>query len=221
MRPCGMIGSMTDRIDAVILAGGTAERLGGASKADLRLGGARLLDLVLGSIRALRGEREGHDVVVAPPSVRMPAGTLRTMEAPPGSGPLAGIGAGLALLPDDMVLPPEDGDLVLVCAVDSPGIRRWAPLLLNALVTDGAGGTGGTDGAVAMGGEPEPFRQYLQGAYRRRPLDEVLAAAGSLDNRSVRGVLKRLRLIDVPVDADLCRDLDTPEDLAWWRRHFT
>lgn len=202
-----MIPGMTDdRIDAVILAGGTAERLGGASKADLLLSGRRLLDLVLGSIRELRAERDGRDVVVAPASVETP--TLRTMEDPPGSGPLAGIGAGLELLP-------HDAGLVLVCAVDSPGIGAWAPALLQAMEA----GTD-ADGAIVLGGEPEPFRQYLQGIYRRRSLAAALEAAGSLDNRSVRGVLGRLRLIDVPVDAGACRDLDTPEDLARWRSYF-
>lgn len=202
-----IVGMDTSRIDAVILAGGAAERLGGVSKADLMLGGRRLLDLVLGSIRELRAESDGHDVVVAPASVGTTA--LRTMEDPPGSGPLAGIGAGLALLP-------QDTGLVLVCAVDSPGIGVWAPALLEALET-----AGDADGAIVLGGDPEPFRQYLQGIYRRRPLDAALEAAGSLGNRSVRGVLGRLRLVDVPVDAGTCRDLDTPEDLAGWRRYFT
>lgn len=208
----------THRLDAVILAGGTAERLGGTSKADLRLGGVRLLDLVLDAIRDLRGGAPGRGVVVAPATVEVPGDAQRTMEEPPGSGPLAGIAAGLSLLPEA-----DRGDLVLVCAVDSPGIGQWAPALLDALDADRPDpadrpGPTGIDGAVAFGGSPDPFRQFLQAVYRRRGLERVLSRAGGLNNRSVRGVLSGLNLLDVPVDAAACRDLDTPEDLVWWRR---
>lgn len=50
-----MIGAMIiDRLAAVVLAGGTVERLGGASKADLCVGGRPLLGLVLAVIDGLR-----------------------------------------------------------------------------------------------------------------------------------------------------------------------
>lgn len=214
-----MIDSMTaPRIDAVVLAGGTAERLGGVSKADLLLSRKRLLDLVLESIRELRKARAGCDIVVAPASVEVPGVVLRTMENPPGSGPLAGIDAGLGLLSQAFPATSSgpDDSLVLVSAVDSPGIGAWAPALLDALAPGGD-----SDGAIALGGAPEPFRQYLQGIYRRRALSRVLSAAGNLGNRSVRGVLHRLSLIEVPIDFDSCRDLDTPEDLAWWRERVS
>lgn len=216
-----MIGAMIiDRLDAVILAGGTAERLGGASKADLLLGGTRLLDLVLGSICSLRAGGPGADVVVAPDTVPVPRGVLRTMEEPPGSGPLAGIDAGLRMLPPPVIAGPAPGDmvpgdLVVVCAVDSPGIGQWAALLLEAL-----GSREGATGAVTLSGEPEPFRQFLQAIYRRPALETALSAAGGLLNRSVRGALAPMALVDVAVDADFCRDLDTPEDLEWWRERL-
>lgn len=199
-----------DRFDAVVLAGGTAERLGGASKADLCVGGRRLLDLVLAVVDRLRAGGPGCDVVVAPASVSVPAGALRTMEEPPGSGPSAGIDAGLAVLP-----PAGPRDVVVVCAVDSPGIGQWAPALLRALVR-----SRDAMGAVALGGAPEPQRQYLQAIYRRGALEAVLRATGVLRDRPVRGVLAPLRPIDVPVDAQACRDLDTCEDLEWWRAHW-
>ncbi|MCI1749530.1 MAG: hypothetical protein LKI24_16670 [Acidipropionibacterium sp.] len=106
-----------------------------------------------------------------------------------------------------------------MCAVDTPGIGTWAPALLDALASEPD--EADDAGAVALGGEPEPFRQYLEGIYRRRALSQVLSAVGSLGNRSVRGVLSRLSLVEVPVDSDSCRDLDTPEDLAWWRNRVS
>ena len=74
--------------DAIILAGGRGSRLGGVSKADLTVGGRRLLDVVLEAVRRAR-----TTVVVGP--VAAPDGVLVTLEDPPGTGPAAGIVAGL------------------------------------------------------------------------------------------------------------------------------
>ena len=67
-------------VHALVLAGGTGERLGGASKADLDVG-SRLLDVVLAG---LAPRVSGAAVVVAPPGVPVPDGVARTMEEPPG-----------------------------------------------------------------------------------------------------------------------------------------
>lgn len=119
------------RLDAVILAGGCAHRLGGVAKANLRVGTRRLLDVVLDAVDGAREGLEGSNVVVARESVEVPWSVIRTMEDPPGSGPLAGIRAGLQALP-----PAQPDDLVLVCAVDSPGIGRSIRQLREALEDD-------------------------------------------------------------------------------------
>ncbi len=213
-------------VHAIVLAGGTGERLGRRSKADVELAGRRLLDLVL---EGLAPVVDGTVVVVAPSSVRVPERVVRTLEDPPLGGPLAGIGAGLAVIAaarrarvrdarpstgdegarGTSTMP--DGDLVVVCSVDTPGIGVLAPRLVAALAAAAP-----WDGAAIVGGAPEPFRQYLQAVYRLEALSEALERAGRLRHRGVTRALSVLDLLDVPASADECRDVDTPADIAWW-----
>jgi len=90
---------------------------------------------------------------------------MRTLEDPPGGGPLAGIDAGLSALGA-----PADAWVVVV-SVDCPGIADVLRRLLAAPL--GAE----YDGRILRGGDPEPFDQYLMGVYRagalRRALDEA------------------------------------------------
>lgn len=252
-------GGVLEDADGIVLAGGRGRRLGGASKADLDVSG-RLLDRVLGSLAALIG---GRILVVAPEEVALPRGVLRAMESPAGGGPLAGVGAGLEALSGSGAAP-----AVLITSVDSPGIGLFAPRLFEALRARPE-----ADGAIARGGEPEAFDQYLQGVYRRgvlvdcltrlarkrleaegragdepRPLNvihdticvpsgkcgvqsrnkdkggctEIPATpfGGGLHGYGVRRALHGLALERVEVGRE-CRDLDTPEDLAWWRRRLS
>jgi len=99
--------------DAIILAGGRGSRLGGVSKADLVVGGRRLLDVVLEAVRRAR-----TTVVVGP--VAAPDGVLVTVEDPPGTGPAAGIVAGL-----EAVAQPAGWTVVLAC--DLPGVQAAVP----------------------------------------------------------------------------------------------
>ncbi|MBB6333823.1 NTP transferase domain-containing protein [Schaalia hyovaginalis] len=202
-------------VDALVLAGGRGSRLGGVSKADLELGG-RLLDRVLDALRVLAPRRI---VVVAPESVAVPSGVLRTAEEPCGGGPLAGIGAGLeALGPIGEGGPGRADRLVVVVGVDTPGLGDLADRLFRA----GAEAVvEGRDGAIIRGGDPEPFDQFLQGAYSARALGAALDAArrangGSLHGCGVRRALHGLDLVRVEAGEE-CRDLDDPEDLAHWR----
>ena len=170
---------MTDhRLDAVILAGGRARRLGGVSKADLRVGGRRLLDVVMDAVDRVREGAEGCDVIVARESVGLPRRVLRTMEEPPGSGPLAGIDAGLQVLP-----PARPGDLVLVCAVDSPGIGKCIPQLCRGFrrnpATSSSTPAGGVSTSV-FGGNHCCFRHGHQplGAQRAGKVGFTRCAGG-------------------------------------------
>ena len=192
-------------VAAIVVGGGGGQRLGGVSKPDLVLGGVRLIDRVCA---ALTGACGAGCVAVVPPAVRVPDGVARTLEDPPGGGPLAGIDAGLS------ALNLGEGGLAVVVSVDAPGVGEFVPLLLAEPLGEAA------DGRIVRGGEPEPFDQYLMGVYRvaslRRAIDEAVAALGS-----VRGVLRSLALERVEVDALACRDVDTPEDLAWWEARLT
>ena len=192
-------------VAAIVVGGGGGERLGGASKPDLTLGGVRLIDRVCGALLEACG---AGCVAVVPPAVRVPYGVRRTLEDPPNGGPLAGIDAGLRALS-------VGGDiLVVVVSVDAPGVGAFLPALLEPALGEGS------DGRIAVGGDPEPFDQYLMGVYRagalRRVLDEAVDSLGSVRGVGVRRVLRALEVERVSVGADVCRDIDTPEDVAWW-----
>ena len=114
------------QLAAMVVGGGGGERLGGVSKPDLVLGGVRLIDRVCAAL----GEVAGAGVVaVVPPTVRVPVGVGRTLEDPPGGGPLAGIDAGLAALSVGA------DTWVVVVSVDCPGIAE----VLRGLLRDPAG----------------------------------------------------------------------------------
>lgn len=208
-------------IHGIIVAGGQGVRLGRVSKADIDLGG-RLLDKVLDAIA-----RVGHGriVVVAPDSVevRPRVGNMqvsRTMEEPTGGGPLAGIGAGLDELASVGVGAPAD--LIAVVSVDLPGVGVILPDLVRA-----ARENANSDGAIAYGGAGEPFDQYLLGVYRFGALRQALAQVGGVEagfgqrlhGIGVRRALRGLSLVRVLAGEEACRDIDSPEDLQWWRSH--
>lgn len=103
------------RIFGVILAGGTARRMGGADKAMLRLGSASLLDLVKGRFApqveavaiSANGDlaRFGDDVPVLPDTAAL---------GPLSLGPLAGLLAAMGWAAQ------AGGDYIATCAVDTP-----------------------------------------------------------------------------------------------------
>lgn len=75
--------------DAVIvLAGGTAKRLGGVSKPDYKIGRLRLIDIVLNEID--RTGFDGRIVVVAPSELAVREGVGLTLEDPPHGGAARG-----------------------------------------------------------------------------------------------------------------------------------
>lgn len=195
---------------AIVVGGGGGERLGGVSKPDLVFGGGRLIDRVCDALLEACG---AGCVAVVPPTVRVPDGVLRTLEDPPGGGPLAGIDAGLSALGA-----PVDAWVVVV-SVDCPGIADVLAALLDEPLGDHC------EGRILRGGEPEPFDQYLMGVYRvgplRRVIDEAVARRGSVRGMGVRRVLRALAVERVDVGADVCRDVDTPEDVAWWGAHLS
>lgn len=181
--------------DAVILAGGRGSRMGHVSKADLIVDHRRLLDTVLHAVSSAR-------TIVVVGDVEVPDGVLRTVEDPPGTGPAAGVAAGLAA-----VDAPSPWTLLL--SVDLPDAQGIVDRLLGALeeVSD--------DGIVL---EADGRRQLLMGCYRTERLRAAFETFGAPDHAPLRKVLTPLRLGTLsPGDAHAV-DLDTPEDLARWQR---
>lgn len=189
---------MATEFDAVIVAGGRGSRMGNVSKADLQVQGERLLDIVL---RATTGART--TVVVG--DVAVPRGVLVTREEPAGTGPAAGVLAGLTAIPD-----PAPWTLVLAC--DLPGAPGAVATLQRALATasDEAEGLTLRD----EGGE----LQHLLAFYRTEALRRAYAQWGDPANRSVRGVMAGLALLPVDPEGASVEDLDTPEQLDHWIR---
>lgn len=181
--------------DAIIVAGGRGSRLGGVSKADLQVGGQRLLDRVL---RAARHARQR--VVVG--LVDVPDDVLQVSEDPPGSGPAAGLVAGL-----DAIENPAEWTLVLAC--DLPGAEDAVPQLVEAAL---AGGD--ADGHCLGSDDGTP--QWLLGIHRSVALRRAAAAYGDPRQRSVRGMLAPLRLAVIADTDDVGRDVDTWGDYEHW-----
>ncbi|MGN6743199.1 MAG: molybdenum cofactor guanylyltransferase [Amnibacterium sp.] len=182
-------------LDAVVLAGGRASRLGGIDKTGLGPPGDTLLD------RALRAAAPARRrVVVAGPDDRRPVGgALRTTESPRYGGPGAALRAGLALLPGS-------AGAVLTIAADLPAVERAVPALLAAVDEASA-----VDGWMAV--DPDGRDQPLLAVYRAGPLRAAVAAlpdggAGA----PLRRVTEVLDLARIPLAADLVTDVDTPED---------
>ena len=173
-------------LSAIILAGGRATRLGGATKGDVLVGGRSMLDAVTDACR---------DVGVAPENITVVGGTTSAyrlvVEDPVGSGPAAAIGAGIAHVTTEEVF-------LLSC--DLPFIATALPTLVEHIEGDG----------VCFGGERP---QYLAGLYRTSALRSSLARAGNLVNMPVRAILDPLTLLILPPHEG-ATDVDSWDDVA-------
>ena len=194
----------TDQWDAVIVAGGKGRRLGGVSKPALIVGGLTMIDRTLSAV-----DTASAVVVVGGPP---PVGVRWTVEDPPGTGPAAGLGAGLAELARDREVAPW----TMVLAVDMPRAHAAIPLLL--------GGRGAHDGVwlVDSDGHPQP----LLAVYRTEALGTALTAtreaAGEhgLANVSLRTLVAGLTMTELPDREGVSRDLDTGEDARYWKEQL-
>lgn len=200
--------------DAIVLAGGTAQRLGGADKPALSVGGRPLLDRVLDACA-------DADTTIVVGGRRPTARPVRwTREDPPGGGPLAALEAGLRQ---------TSAELVLVLSADLPFLDRET---VRALLTAPGGQTGeqtggqtggprdgqpgGREGALLR--DPDGRDQPLIAAYRGEPLRRELALLatehGSLAGLPLRALTAELDLARVAAPPLASFDCDTWEDLA-------
>lgn len=215
-------------LDAVILAGGRAERLDGASKPDLVVGGRRLLATAIAAARAAACERI---VVVGPPELEAP-GCLVVREDPPFGGPVAALAAGLDALgppggrgapeaplgpaggrgaPEGRVSRPHEDVLVLAC--DMPDAEAAVARLVAGRATARA-----ADGICLV--DASGRTQWLAAVYSRAALERAFEALRGADGdpAAVHGAaMRRLAAsLDLAVVADdgTTHDIDTWHDLA-------
>jgi len=187
---------VTRRYDAIVLAGGRSSRMAGRAKAQLRVGDATMLEHVLGALHGAMTR-----VVVGPPQSALD-GVLVVQEHPAGSGPVAGLAAGL---------PHLSSDVVVVVAADLPFLT---PELIEALVA----GLGETVDVV-LSVDENGRDQYLLGAWRVDRLNTALAELEPLPGRAMKELLRVLQVsrAQMPAPSDFpapWTDIDTPADLA-------
>ena len=188
--------------DAVVLTGGRGSRLGGTSKAALRQGSERILDRVL---TGLAGARQ---IVVVGPDEGLPTSVLVTREEPAGSGPCAGLVAGVHAL---AAANPKPAEWTMVLAVDLVAAGQAIDVLLRVA----PGLPAAADGVCLR--HADGFRQHLLGIHRTGPLRRAIADYGDPTNRSVRSLLDLLTIAERQVCDEVVADLDTPEDLVQWQ----
>ena len=228
------VGGERPAVDLVVLAGGRGERLGGADKAALLVDGRTLLE------RVLDVDLGGRVVVVGDTPV--PDGVHRTLEDPPGGGPVAGIAAGLDLLddigpagPPAAAVPggawtrdpagaaaavpggappphPAPAAWVAVCAVDQPAAAAALAVIRDTLPEVGAT----VDALCPVDGQGR--RQWLLAVYRRAALRAALQRVGQVRHAAMRTLVADLSWHDVAVGREHLGDVDTWEDLRRWER---
>lgn len=189
-------GGTGELYDAVVLAGGRAERLGGVDKPMVSVGGMSLLDR---SIEACVGA--GKTIVVGP--YRATVHQVRHVrEWPPHAGPLAALAAGVHWV---------RAPFVVVLAADLPFVR---PETVAELLREAAGPA--IEGAVML--ETQGRDNPLFAAYRttalRRGIALTLAEHGLLVGLPIRVLTRSLALRHVPDAAGVSFDCDTWEAVA-------
>lgn len=179
--------------DAVVLAGGGSQRLGGADKASLRVGGRSLLD------RAIDALRDAGRVIVVGPR----RSTLRTVswarESPVGAGPLAATAAGV----DHVV-----AESLVVLAVDYPFVDASVVAALLRAIEEHEG--------AALTDDEGNFH-YVAGAYRTASVRARLRRSREVENASMHRIFSRLDVVPV-FDDRAAMDIDDPDDLEAARR---
>ncbi len=197
-----MSGGIAAPIRGVILAGGSASRLGGMAKGLEEVGGRRILDRVTDALRTALG---AEPLLIAnDPGAGLWDRALEVVaDRHPGTGPLGGIATGLEAAGTD----------VLCVAWDMPFLE---PDLLRAI----AAGLAGADACLAESTGPRGLEPLAAG-YARSALAPITAAIGRGDLAAVgfhgAARIAKLPLTEVRRFGDPARlffNVNTAEDLA-------
>lgn len=170
--------------DAVVLAGGSAERMGGSDKVALNIGGKSMLE------RVVAAAASAQTVVVVGPHRSTSSPVVWCREDPPGGGPAAAVAAALPLV---------TGDVVALLAADQPLLTPTFVDQLVATVSDG--------GAVAVDADGRP--QWLCSAW---PL-AALRSADLRSGGSMHAVLAALPWTPIRSQGRDVFDCDTEDDV--------
>ena len=173
--------------DAIILAGGRSQRLGGVDKPTVTIGATTLLDRTVSAVT-------GAERIVIAGDAKVD-GCVSAIEPEPFGGPVSGIAA---------ALPHTSADRILVVACDHPFIDRAVSSLVNA--------TPGPDGVVGV--DQSGQRQNLLACLSRMSLAEALASLESPTGVSMRQLLGTLDVREIVVDDRAAFDVDTWDDVA-------
>ena len=210
-------------VTAIVLAGGQARRLG-QDKARASVAGESMLSRIVRGLPAripvVVVSPDENVLAVLPgdpaqaPAARQGAGgparlVSRTCEQPAGGGPVAGLAAGLK----DVAT-----STTLLLAVDMP-LGVHAALMALQELTGSSNGDGMPGGDAVVPVDADGNRQPLCAAYRTEALRSALAVleaeAGTVRNASMRALLARLEVTDLPdLPEQLLLDVDTPGALA-------
>ena len=181
--------SLTD-VEAVIVAGGRATRMGGVDKPALVVGGRRLLDIALTAVGGCR-----RIAVVGPRRDDLDPAVIQVQEEPAGAGPVAALAAAGVHEP-----------VVLTLAADLPFLTADTV----AALVEALRGAPGSDAAFAV--DDSGRIQFLLAAWRGPALAGHLAALGADPANQPMKALLPERYVTVPVAGTA--DCDTPQELA-------
>jgi len=192
------------RFDAIVVAGGRGSRLGGIDKPALRIGELTLVERAVAAVAAARRV----SVVRQVDDVAIDERVSRTVEQPPWSGPASAIAAGLA----DLATPVRsrrsnrrirERRFVAVLAADLPRVgEAFAALRRHRPRRD-------SDALIAV--DADGRDQPLLALYRTAALRSAVAAAPT-EGLSMFRLIAGLAVTRVPLDAELCADIDVEAD---------
>lgn len=185
----------TDRLAAIVLAGGGSTRMGGVPKPELTVGDRSLIGRVLDAVPNARPKVVVGDVVNR--------GFIVVSEDPPGSGPAYALRAGLEHIPDSM-------PMVAVLAADLPFLTPEVVQALQQAVSDDV------DGAVLVDHQERP--QWLCGVWRVAALvDRARTVEPGTGMQDLFGSLRFASVSWWDGDLPAWFDCDTPHALEYAR----
>jgi molybdopterin-guanine dinucleotide biosynthesis protein A len=180
----------TTRFSAVVLAGGTAARLGGADKASIEHAGRTLLEWALDALL------EAAEVVVVGDPVPTTRPVTFTRESPRYGGPVAALLTGR----DALLRAPRT---LGVLAVDMPRVTAYTFRRLHEAA-------GGHDGAFLA---DRDGRRQLAGVLDVARLDAVRPDHQGQHGMALHRLLSGLDLATIGPEGEEARDIDTWADL--------